>query len=137
MTSKPSTVLEYEARIKELEGLLAVEQQNAEVATERLADLIEDRQRVIERPCPPDERHCPCVTGAFIRAEKAEALLASITTLHPSEDYHEDYGNVLWWSAPIKEPPYCGTSLDDGFIEEYYTHWSRLPDCKDPDEVKP
>jgi hypothetical protein len=53
--------------------------------------------------------------------------LASVTTLHPAKEYHEDYGPVLWWAVPIQEPPYCGTSLDDGFDDDYYTHFSRIP----------
>jgi hypothetical protein len=42
------------------------------------------------------------------------------------EDWHEDYGAVLWWTLPVSEPPYVGTPLDDDF-PGYVTHWTRLP----------
>lgn len=29
-------------------------------------------------------------------------------------DWHEDYGNVLWWPQGVGQPPYCGTPLDLG-----------------------
>lgn len=50
--------------------------------------------------------------------------------LHPIEDWHEDDGNVLWWSLPVCEPPYCGTPNDTDFRadngEEYFTHFTRI-----------
>lgn len=50
--------------------------------------------------------------------------------LHPIDAYHEDIGNVLWWRVPIQEPPYCGTPLDEDFPDDYYTHWSQLPEVQ-------
>ena len=47
-------------------------------------------------------------------------------TAYPPCDWHEDMGPVLWWRAPIEEPPYCGTPLDHCFTEDYYTHFSKL-----------
>lgn len=47
--------------------------------------------------------------------------------LRPRDEYHEDYGNVLWWALPLCEPPHVGTELDDDF-PEHMTHWSLLPD---------
>jgi len=43
----------------------------------------------------------------------------------PREEWHEDDGDVLWWTMPISEPPYVGTPLDDGF-PDYVTHWTRI-----------
>lgn len=55
-----------------------------------------------------------------------------LTVLKPISTWHEDDGNVLWHRLDerkqITEPPWCGTPLDDGFMEDYYTHWSPLPD---------
>lgn len=62
------------------------------------------------------------------------------TTLHPAEDYHEDFGNVLWWHLPVCEPPLVGSMNDiepddvprlvgDGWL----THWSRIPIVWDGD----
>lgn len=44
----------------------------------------------------------------------------------PLSEYHEDFGNVLWWDFPVQEPPYVGMSLDCGF-PSYKTHWTPLP----------
>lgn len=48
----------------------------------------------------------------------------------PLEEWHEDYGDCLWWRFPIEEPPYCGNPLDSEWQEknygDYYTHFTRL-----------
>jgi hypothetical protein len=44
----------------------------------------------------------------------------------PIEEWHEDYGDCLFWKLPIEEPPYCGSPLDSGFTDDYYTHFTRL-----------
>ena len=46
--------------------------------------------------------------------------------LKPIEEWHEDYGDCLFWKLPIDEPPYCGSPLSSDFIEGYYTHFTRL-----------
>lgn len=43
----------------------------------------------------------------------------------PIEEWGEDYGDCLWWSFPIVEPPYCGNPLDSDF-PDYVTHFTRL-----------
>jgi len=43
----------------------------------------------------------------------------------PIEEWGEDYGDCLWWSFPIEEPPYCGTPLDCNF-PNHVTHFTRL-----------
>lgn len=43
----------------------------------------------------------------------------------PIEEWNEDFGNCLWWSFPIEEPPYCGSPLDVDFPSEV-THFTRL-----------
>jgi hypothetical protein len=30
------------------------------------------------------------------------------------EEWHEDYGDVLWWTFPLTEAPYVGSPLDLG-----------------------
>jgi len=48
----------------------------------------------------------------------------------PASEYHEDFGNVLWWHLPVSEPPHVGTPTDTAWPEngdEYYTHWSPIP----------
>lgn len=50
--------------------------------------------------------------GGTGKVQKAyEALL----TPRPAAEWHEDFGNVIWYLHPISEPPYCGTPLDSEF----------------------
>lgn len=58
------------------------------------------------------------------RALIAEAL-RPYKTIHTLDDYHEDYGNVLWWTVPVCEPPYCGTPNDSDW-PGYHTRWTPL-----------
>jgi hypothetical protein len=44
----------------------------------------------------------------------------------PLADWHEDYGEVLWWFFPVREAPYVGSPLCDDW-QDYYTHWTPLP----------
>ena len=61
--------------------------------------------------------------------EAARALIAEALrpykTMRPLDDYHEDYGYVLWWVSPVCEPPYCGTPNDSDW-PGYHTHWTPL-----------
>lgn len=43
----------------------------------------------------------------------------------PLKDWYEEYGDCLWWSFPVEEPPYCGTPLDCDF-PDHVTHFTRL-----------
>lgn len=69
----------------------------------------------------------------------ANEYLASLHTLRPAEEYHEDFGTVLWWHLPIQEPPRVGSPLDTDWCQgmwcgqtpaDYYTHWSPLPNAR-------
>lgn len=44
----------------------------------------------------------------------------------PLADWHEDFGDVLWWAFPVREAPWVGSPLDDSW-PGYHTHWTRLP----------
>ena len=71
----------------------------------------------------------------------------------PIEEYHEDMGDVLWWTFPINEPPYVGSPLDLGQTIEveirdlshtnvfrrnvggwpgYHTHFTPIPIPEEP-----
>lgn len=64
---------------------------------------------------------------AVIEDAVSEILdLRAAATLRPLDEYHEDFGTVLWWRLPITEPPYVGSTLDIDFPDDV-THWSRLP----------
>lgn len=55
-----------------------------------------------------------------------KTLVAWYETPKPANEYHEDDGNVLWWKLPVSEPPYCGSSNDYDFSENYYTHFTSI-----------
>jgi|GEM_PF-4278607 len=57
--------------------------------------------------------------------EQSSALLSWYETLQPLDDWHEDYGNVLWWKLPVCEPPYCGKPEDSDW-PDYHTHFTPL-----------
>lgn len=53
----------------------------------------------------------------------------------PYCDWHEDYGDVLWWVIPISEPPYVGSPFSSDwpvFFSEsgHDLWWTPLPDAK-------
>jgi len=62
--------------------------------------------------------------------------LRDYQVLYDIDDWHEDFGPVVWWRCPIEEAPWVGTPLDDDFIENYYTHWSKLLVPPSPEEYK-
>ena len=43
----------------------------------------------------------------------------------PLEEWHEDYGDALWWRFPIEEPPYVGSPLSEDWTG-YHTHWTPI-----------
>lgn len=52
--------------------------------------------------------------------------IANLARPRPLEEWHEDYGPVLWWAFPVVEPPYCGSPLYSDW-PEYHTHWTTIP----------
>ena len=60
----------------------------------------------------------------------AQHLIANGVTVQecarPLEEWHEDYGNVLWWKFPIEETPFVGSPLDEKW-PGYHTHWTFIP----------
>ena len=59
--------------------------------------------------------------------EAFDVAIQAVEIQIPQEvsDWHEDYGDCLWWSFPIDEPPYCGTPLDCDF-PDHVTHFTRF-----------
>ncbi len=55
------------------------------------------------------------------------AALAEQNALLPIRKWQEGMGFVLWWKLPVNEPPWVGTPLCSDWVENYYTHFSRLP----------
>ena len=63
--------------------------------------------------------------------EKAEAARQPIP--RPFEEWHEDYGDALWWRFPLEGPPYVGSPLDEDWVDDgYFTHWTPLPTPLEP-----
>jgi hypothetical protein len=51
----------------------------------------------------------------------------------PLDEYHEDYGSVLWWLLPVNEPPYVGAPGDSDW-PGYHTHWTKCPQLKETED---
>ena len=75
---------------------------------------------------------CDALVAAHAEITRLATERDEMVQLRPIDTWHEDDGNVLLWRVPIVEPPYCGSPLEDGFPEDYYTHWSKLPKVEDP-----
>lgn len=56
---------------------------------------------------------CDLESAATIICHNVEAY----STARPLADWHEDYGEVLWWFFPVREAPYVGSPLCDDFEE--------------------
>jgi hypothetical protein len=56
----------------------------------------------------------------------ADEYIVHLRTLRLREDWDESDGVVLWWTLPLREPPYVGDLRDDDF-PEYVTHWTPIP----------
>jgi DNA-directed RNA polymerase subunit RPC12/RpoP len=74
-----------------------------------------------------------CETVALVKARNPYQAEANVGIVpRPAEEYHEDYGDVLWWHFPIEEPPEVGTpDTYDRYgrpvVTEYHTHWTPIP----------
>ena len=51
--------------------------------------------------------------------------LYDVLYARPLSEWHEAFGDVLWWTWPIEEPPYCGSPLCTDW-PGYHTHWTRI-----------
>jgi len=59
--------------------------------------------------------------------------LRDYQVVYELDDYHEDFGDVLWWVFPITESPYVGSPLHEDW-PGYHTHWSKLLIPPSPEE---
>lgn len=59
------------------------------------------------------------------------AEIDSLTRPHLADEWTEEDGNVLWWRLPVESPPWCGTPLDEDWTGRH-THWTRLPEVREP-----
>ena len=56
---------------------------------------------------------------------EAQQTIARQREARTIDEWHEDFGDVLWWTFPIQEPPYCGSPLDVDW-PDYHTHWTPI-----------
>ena len=66
------------------------------------------------------------VPALLDEVERLQLEKNDLQRLRPLEEWGEEYGDVLWWTVPISEPPYCGNPLCSDW-PGYHTHWSKLP----------
>jgi len=60
-------------------------------------------------------------------SHKNPALIRGVEMMK-TEEYHEDYGNCLFFHFPDFESPpivLCGSSIDSDFDENYWTHFMK------------
>jgi hypothetical protein len=65
-----------------------------------------------------------------------EKELDKFTVPRPIEDIHEDYGDVFLWNLPVSYAPDVGGCLNCDFDETLYTHFTLIPNIKDPIDGK-
>jgi len=100
--------------------------------------------------CTFHNLHCgfpSCVYGEAKAKANRKRVVAGDEVVRPFHEWHEDYGDVLWWKFPVEEPPYVGTPNDLGYQighnhsrdpifvggwPGYHTHWTTLKVPKDP-----
>jgi hypothetical protein len=91
--------------------------------------------------CGYQEKDCKCPDGYInldgLLAGQAlinyEPALNSITIPSnddtpkaiPISEYHDD-GIVLWWRLPVEEAPWVGSPDYDDWLDDYYTHWTKI-----------
>lgn len=69
-----------------------------------------------------------CVTpGELITLLKRLKMYEKANTLQPESEWHEDYGDCLFYRVPIQEPPVCTNPLNTDYDENAYTHFTRIP----------
>jgi len=131
----PGSRLDCEIAAGKLRGHIAVLDARAERA-ERERDRLHAQLHRIEsntdiesdRLCPVDDKLIAerAANIELVRELKeAKSALEDLRTLRTREAYHEDYGDVLWWTLPVCEPPYVGSTLDENF-PDYVTHWTPI-----------
>lgn len=91
--------------------------------------------------CPHDKfmyEDCENCASSAIRALSAEPTHGDqpqpIVSARPLDEWHEDYGDVVWWAWDdnkkewFGEAPFISHPLSSDW-PDYHTHWTPLPNC--------
>lgn len=134
-------------KVKDLENYCNTE---AMVALRRIGERIAEGRRdhgkppfnavVVEQDWPEFEPTWEAIEGRMtgrpiepryaialrVKALEAEnAILKDAKTPRTLDEWHEDFGSVLWWILPVVEPPFSGTPNDSDW-PGYHTHWTPI-----------
>ena len=90
------------------------------VSDERLAWLVREMGRLPEPHDPFDDELLVCLRELQALRRERE--------WRPISEWHEDMGDVLWCRVPVEEPPAVTSPLSSDWINDFYTHFCRLPD---------
>lgn len=52
--------------------------------------------------------------------------MSDAVVARPLKEWHEDYGDVVWWKFPVQEAGFIGSPLDSAW-PGYHTHWTPHP----------
>ena len=77
--------------------------------------------------CSPECRYSDC-DNCFTERFADHLIVNGVTvqeSARPLEEWHEDYGPVLWWKFPVEEEPSVGSPLDAEW-PAYHTHWTPI-----------
>lgn len=83
---------------------------------DKLIELIEQAEGLKNNDFPSVEEIADYLIAHGVTVQECARTL---------EEWGEDYGDVLWWKFPIKEPPYVGSPLDEKW-PAYHTHWTPI-----------
>ena len=91
-----------------------------------MTDQIEELKKTVKRVTPGPSWIVDAYFKPVIeRLEATEAQVRQLKTSRPIDEWHEDIGDVLWWTFPIEEAPYCGNPIDSEW-PGYHTHWTPI-----------
>jgi hypothetical protein len=100
----------------------------AEAREQRLKDVVKRAVVMLDEIVPHQfdiQTEMEILLSTLYLDTPAPAAPTPGITARPIDEWHEDYGDALWWTFPILESPYCGSPLDSAW-PDYHTHWTPL-----------
>jgi hypothetical protein len=110
--------------INELDTTVTREQKLKE-AVEKVSEIYESEYTDEEAVNAINDMFIDLLSTLYPDTPAQPAASTPEITARPIDDWHEDYGDVIWWTFPIQESPYCGSPLDSDW-PDYHTHWTPL-----------